>query len=86
MTLCDKAKGNKALVSEEFNVYSLCRQVKEQRGNDMGKKTALLLIVGVLGAYYLYIPLPDNVDEPWRVNCHLAAVKIMIDLVSIEFN
>lgn len=46
----------------------------------MGKKTALLLIVGVLGAYYLYIPLPDNVDEPWRVNCHLAAVKIMIDL------
>lgn len=52
----------------------------------MGKKTILLLMAGVLGAYYLYIPLPDNIDEPWRVNCQLGTVNILVNLVSIEFN
>ncbi|XP_004442280.1 PREDICTED: arylacetamide deacetylase-like [Ceratotherium simum simum] len=33
----------------------------------MGRKTTLLLIVGILGAYYVYTPLPDNIEEPWRL-------------------
>ncbi|XP_045707350.1 arylacetamide deacetylase-like [Phyllostomus hastatus] len=33
----------------------------------MGKKSVLLLLLGVLGAYYVYTPLPDNIEEPWRL-------------------
>ncbi|ELW65168.1 arylacetamide deacetylase [Tupaia chinensis] len=33
----------------------------------MGRKTILLLITGVLGAYFLYTPLPDNIEQPWKV-------------------
>ncbi|XP_036997025.2 arylacetamide deacetylase-like [Artibeus jamaicensis] len=32
----------------------------------MGRKT-LVLLLGVLGAYYVYTPLPDNIEEPWRL-------------------
>lgn len=42
----------------------------------MEKKTIWLLMVGVLGAYYLYTPLPDNIDEPWRVTWQVVPVKI----------
>uniref|UniRef100_A0A8C8YKU1 Arylacetamide deacetylase n=1 Tax=Prolemur simus TaxID=1328070 RepID=A0A8C8YKU1_PROSS len=43
-------------------VFPLCQQ-----GNIMGKKMILLLIFGVLAAYYIYTPLPDNIEEPWRL-------------------
>lgn len=33
----------------------------------MGRKTLLLLLLGVLGAYYVYTPLPDNIEEPWKL-------------------
>nr|XP_044610985.1 LOW QUALITY PROTEIN: arylacetamide deacetylase-like [Equus asinus] len=33
----------------------------------MGRKTILLLTMGILGAYYVYTPLPDNIEEPWRL-------------------
>uniref|UniRef100_H0XJ52 Alpha/beta hydrolase fold-3 domain-containing protein n=2 Tax=Otolemur garnettii TaxID=30611 RepID=H0XJ52_OTOGA len=33
----------------------------------MGRKTILFLIIGVLWGYYIYIPLPDNIEEPWKV-------------------
>ncbi|XP_062934528.1 arylacetamide deacetylase [Cynocephalus volans] len=33
----------------------------------MGRKSLYLLIVGVLVAYYIYTPLPDNFEEPWRM-------------------
>ncbi|XP_003416197.1 arylacetamide deacetylase [Loxodonta africana] len=33
----------------------------------MGRKSLYLLIVGVLVAYYVYTPLPDNFEEPWKV-------------------
>ncbi|KAM9604293.1 LOW QUALITY PROTEIN: arylacetamide deacetylase-like [Trichechus inunguis] len=33
----------------------------------MGKKTLLLLMVGVLLAYYAYTPFPDNVEERWKL-------------------
>ncbi|XP_058404823.1 arylacetamide deacetylase-like [Diceros bicornis minor] len=46
----------------------------------MGSKTVLLLTVGVLGAYYVYTPLPDNVEEPWRLELMNAHVKIITNL------
>ncbi|XP_023364919.1 arylacetamide deacetylase-like [Otolemur garnettii] len=33
----------------------------------MGRKSLYLLIAGVFVAYYIYIPLPDNVEEPGRI-------------------
>ncbi|XP_002759529.4 arylacetamide deacetylase [Callithrix jacchus] len=33
----------------------------------MGRKSLYLLIVGIFVAYYIYIPLPDNIEEPWRI-------------------
>ncbi|XP_054435615.1 arylacetamide deacetylase-like [Pteronotus mesoamericanus] len=33
----------------------------------MGRKTILLLILGILGAYYVYTPVPDNFEEPWKL-------------------
>lgn len=46
----------------------------------MGVKTVLLLIVGVLGAYYVYTPLPDNIEEPWRLLCVNAQMKTLTNL------
>jgi arylacetamide deacetylase len=50
----------------------------------MGKTISLLISV-VLVAYYLYIPLPDAIEEPWKVVWETAFVKIGTDLVSSEF-
>ncbi|XP_057595470.1 arylacetamide deacetylase [Hippopotamus amphibius kiboko] len=33
----------------------------------MGRKSFGFLILGVLIAYYIYEPLPDNVEEPWKI-------------------
>ncbi|XP_077016915.1 arylacetamide deacetylase-like [Tamandua tetradactyla] len=33
----------------------------------MGRKSFYLLILGVLVAYYIYTPLPDNIEEPWKI-------------------
>ncbi|XP_003794167.1 arylacetamide deacetylase-like [Otolemur garnettii] len=33
----------------------------------MGRKSLYLLIAGVFVAYYIYIPLPDNLEEPGRM-------------------
>ncbi|KAK1344214.1 hypothetical protein QTO34_014779 [Cnephaeus nilssonii] len=33
----------------------------------MGRKTVLLLLVGIFTAYYVYTPLPDNIEEPWKL-------------------
>ncbi|XP_037683121.1 arylacetamide deacetylase-like [Choloepus didactylus] len=33
----------------------------------MGRKSLYLLIAGVLVAYYIYTPLPDNFEEPWKL-------------------
>ncbi|KAL2804552.1 arylacetamide deacetylase [Daubentonia madagascariensis] len=33
----------------------------------MGRKSLYLLIVGVFVAYYIYTPLPGNLEEPWRM-------------------
>ncbi|XP_006149805.1 arylacetamide deacetylase-like [Tupaia chinensis] len=33
----------------------------------MGRKSLYLLIVGILAACYIYTPLPDNTEEPWKM-------------------
>ncbi|XDA71366.1 hypothetical protein R6Z07F_001718 [Ovis aries] len=51
-----------------------------QLENIMGRKTILLLIVGVLGAYYVYTPLPDNIEEPWKLMWVTTCLKTMTHL------
>ncbi|XP_077720807.1 arylacetamide deacetylase [Canis aureus] len=46
----------------------------------MGRKTILLLIMGVFWAYYIYIPLPDNIEESWKLLCMTTYLKILTDL------
>lgn len=52
----------------------------------MGKKTIVLLVLGVFTAYRVYTPLPDDVEEPWKLTCLSVMFKIAIDLVSAEFH
>ncbi|XP_006733329.1 arylacetamide deacetylase [Leptonychotes weddellii] len=47
----------------------------------MGRKTLLLLIMGVFMAYYIYIPLPDNIEEPWKLLCLSVCLKTVTDLI-----
>ncbi|XP_027399262.1 arylacetamide deacetylase-like [Bos indicus] len=47
----------------------------------MGRKTILLLIVGVLGAYYVYTPLPDNIEELWKLMWVTTCLKTMTHLL-----
>ncbi|XP_049632222.1 arylacetamide deacetylase-like [Suncus etruscus] len=47
----------------------------------MGRKVLLFLIVGVLGARYLYIPLPANTEQPWVIMCVETHLKIMSNLM-----
>ncbi|XP_053455542.1 arylacetamide deacetylase [Nycticebus coucang] len=55
----------------------------------MGRKSLCLLIVGVFVAYYIYIPLPDNFEEPGRmiwVNTYLktfAHLATFIELLGL---
>ncbi|XP_045022217.1 arylacetamide deacetylase-like [Bubalus bubalis] len=51
----------------------------------MGRKTILLLIVGVLGAYYVYTPLPDNIEEPWKLMWVTTCLKTMTHLIETPF-
>ncbi|KAM5334455.1 arylacetamide deacetylase [Glossophaga mutica] len=48
----------------------------------MGRKTVLLLLLGVLGAYYVYTPLPDNIEEPWRLIWWSANLKTAQNLAA----
>ncbi|XP_070239165.1 arylacetamide deacetylase-like [Bos mutus] len=47
----------------------------------MGRKTILLLIVGVLGAYYVYTPLPGNIEELWKLMWVTTCLKTMTHLL-----
>ncbi|KAI2532043.1 arylacetamide deacetylase [Homo sapiens] len=52
----------------------------------MGRKSLYLLIVGILIAYYIYTPLPDNVEEPWRmmwINAHLKTIQNLATFVEL---
>ncbi|XP_004598158.2 arylacetamide deacetylase-like isoform X1 [Ochotona princeps] len=46
----------------------------------MGKKIILLLTVGVLASYYVYTPLPDNIEEPWKVMWMITVSKSITNL------
>ncbi|XP_052034672.1 arylacetamide deacetylase isoform X2 [Apodemus sylvaticus] len=45
-------------------------------------RTVFLLISVVLVAYYIYIPLPDAIEEPWKVVLESTFLKIVMDLAS----
>ncbi|XP_047549330.1 arylacetamide deacetylase [Lutra lutra] len=47
----------------------------------MGRKILFLLMVGVFVAYYIYIPLPDNIEEPWKLLCVTTCMKTVTDLI-----
>ncbi|XP_007938352.1 arylacetamide deacetylase-like [Orycteropus afer afer] len=46
----------------------------------MGRNTLLFLIVGVLLAYYVYTPLPDNIEEAWKLVCLTTCMKTLTNL------
>ncbi|XP_074046859.1 arylacetamide deacetylase-like [Macrotis lagotis] len=46
----------------------------------MGKKSLFLLISCVLLAYFVYVPLPDNIDQPWKVMMTWAFMKVQMHL------
>ncbi|XP_012791623.2 arylacetamide deacetylase [Sorex araneus] len=47
----------------------------------MGKRTFLLLILGVMGAWYVYMPLPDYIEEPWAVVSMQTCLKTLSNLM-----
>ncbi|XP_077016919.1 arylacetamide deacetylase-like [Tamandua tetradactyla] len=52
----------------------------------MGRKSFYLLVLGVLVAYYIYIPIPDNVEEPWKImwlNTNLKTFSNVATLVEL---
>lgn len=52
----------------------------------MGRKLLYLLIVGVFVASYIYVPLPDNFEEPWRLMLIITPAKTFEHLASfVEF-
>ncbi|XP_075806623.1 arylacetamide deacetylase-like [Microtus pennsylvanicus] len=46
-------------------------------------RTILLLITGVLVAYYVYTPLPGDIEEPWKLILKIKTESIFMDLASI---
>ena len=48
----------------------------------MGKKYFVFLILGVLLAAYIYEPLPDNVEEQWKIMLLNTFLKTSSYLVS----
>lgn len=51
----------------------------------MGRKSLYLLSVGILLAYYVYTPLPENFEEPWRMMLFNTYLKSAVHLVSLGF-
>ncbi|XP_008843029.1 arylacetamide deacetylase [Nannospalax galili] len=47
----------------------------------MGRKTILFLFAAVLMAYNAYTPVPDGIEEPWRLVWEMTQMKMMTDLV-----
>ncbi|XP_016078067.1 PREDICTED: arylacetamide deacetylase [Miniopterus natalensis] len=46
----------------------------------MGRKPLYFLIVGVFLAYYVYLPLPEDFEEPWKIIQLNAYIKTIIHL------
>lgn len=45
-------------------------------------RTILLLVAVVFVAYYIYVPLPGDIEEPWKLILEMTPPKIIMDLVS----
>ena len=56
--------------------------LKKQNSYNMGKKYFVFLILGVLLAAYIYEPLPDNVEEQWKIMLLNTFLKTSSYLVS----
>ena len=56
--------------------------LKKQNSYNMRKKYFGFLILGVLLAGYIYVPLPDNVEEPWKIMLLNTFLKTSSYLVS----
>uniref|UniRef100_A0A8C4MR53 Arylacetamide deacetylase n=1 Tax=Equus asinus TaxID=9793 RepID=A0A8C4MR53_EQUAS len=48
----------------------------------MGRKSLYLLSVGILLAYYVYTPLPENFEEPWRMMLFNTYLKSAVHLAT----
>ena len=51
----------------------------------MGYKTLCFGLTCILFAYYIYTPIPENIEEPWKVKIIDGAVKITSLMVSFSF-
>ncbi|XP_047421347.1 arylacetamide deacetylase [Sciurus carolinensis] len=52
----------------------------------MGRRAWCFLLLGVLAAYYIYTPLPGNVEEPWKLTLIDASLRTFVHLATfVEF-
>ena len=51
----------------------------------MGYKTLCFGLTCILFAYNIYTPIPENIEEPWKVRTIDAAIKITSLMVSFSF-
>uniref|UniRef100_A0A8C5ZQ43 Arylacetamide deacetylase n=1 Tax=Marmota marmota marmota TaxID=9994 RepID=A0A8C5ZQ43_MARMA len=51
----------------------------------MGRMSWFLLLLGVLTAYCIYTPLPENIEEPMLTNTPLKALAHLVSLQFFEF-
>lgn len=49
----------------------------------MGAKLLCLFLASALIAYYIYTPIPEDVEEPWKVMLITASFRAMGHLVSL---
>ncbi|ERE87722.1 arylacetamide deacetylase-like protein [Cricetulus griseus] len=78
VTLYGRLKFNLQRFEDSF---ICCAAKVEQAERNMGK-TILLLVAVVLVAYYVYVPLPGDIEEPWKLMLQTTRLKVMMDLVS----
>lgn len=50
----------------------------------MSRTLLLTTVVIMVLSYHLYTPLPDNVPQPWQLQCCLALVRLASDLASLS--
>lgn len=49
----------------------------------MGVKLLCLFLASALVAYYIYTPIPEDVEEPWKVMLITAGFRAVGHLVSL---
>lgn len=51
----------------------------------MGTKSLCLLLASVLVAYYVYTPVPETIEERWKLMLINAGFRSVAHVVSLEF-